>query len=701
MQTKIEKISENNNIILPDKISQNILLTDIKEITDFIKKLESKTKYIKELSNCNSKLASYILSNNIQKNRLLSVPNNIQKYKDIIQDIVKNHSTEIYNLENDFLTRIINTFDKQSNILNNKNTTEISKNKLPITQEIKTKNPLISIIVPIYNTVIYLKACLNSLINQTYKNIEIICIDDGSTDATPTVLEYYKLIDNRIKVITNKTNLGIGPSRNIGLENSNGKYVMWCDSDDTFDKKMCQIMVQYMEKYNIDVAECNFNIISNKYDQRTNYLLNLHQNKNNKLIKIDDKISYMFVALWNKIFRKSIIDKYNIRFENIPIYEDSCFIVSYYLVSNNSYRINKFLYNYNIIQNSTIDKILTENKDISNIIEIKYINKHIPTFIQKNDLKYSYKKFNDFYVKKITNIYYDFYNILEISNNILKILTPIKPLHIFFSCDNNYIPHLATCITSILKNSPEYENLYFYIIENDISEINKFKIDKLKNIKNFDIEYIKINNYELSNFYLNPNFNYISSQTYYRYLIPQIKPKLSKILYLDCDIIVRKPLSELFDTDLGNNYIGAILDGYKSDERNFVKKYKLKEYFNAGVLLINTKKWNENNITNKLIENTKNLYIDTELNDQDIINYTLKDKIKKLDIIYNLQQFSLVFEENKNYTFEKFKEITEDASIIHYTGSNKPWNSLYCRHPYAMEYFKYRQLTPFKLKKLF
>ena len=99
----------------------------------------------------------------------------------------------------------------------------------------------VSVIVPVYNTEKYLRRCLDSLVNQTLDDIEIIIIDDKSPDNSALIIdEYKKKYDNKIKVIHNKTNKGIGYNRNIGIKKSSGKYIMFIDSDDYLDRSACE-----------------------------------------------------------------------------------------------------------------------------------------------------------------------------------------------------------------------------------------------------------------------------------------------------------------------------------------------------------------------------------------------------------------------------------------------------------------------------
>ena len=108
----------------------------------------------------------------------------------------------------------------------------------------------ISIIVPVYNVELYLEKCIESIINQTYTNIEIILVDDGATDSSGNICDLYSKKDSRIKVI-HKRNGGLSDARNVGIEKAVGQYLMFVDSDDYIDKTMCEKLYNALKKQKI------------------------------------------------------------------------------------------------------------------------------------------------------------------------------------------------------------------------------------------------------------------------------------------------------------------------------------------------------------------------------------------------------------------------------------------------------------------
>ena len=113
--------------------------------------------------------------------------------------------------------------------------------------------PKISVIIPVYNTENYLKECLNSVINQTFKDIEIICVNDGSTDNSLSILEEYARTDSRIKII-NQKNQGVSSSRNNGIKSARGEYIMFLDSDDLYKPDLCEKVVEKIDSQSPDIV---------------------------------------------------------------------------------------------------------------------------------------------------------------------------------------------------------------------------------------------------------------------------------------------------------------------------------------------------------------------------------------------------------------------------------------------------------------
>ena len=129
------------------------------------------------------------------------------------------------------------------------------------------RNDLISVIVPVYNVELYLQQCIDSILNQTYSNLEIILIDDGSTDNSSIICDINLEKDHRIKVI-HKQNGGLSNARNVGVKNAQGKFVAFIDSDDYISEDYIEVLYRLICKYNADISVCRFRyVFGNVEDQ--------------------------------------------------------------------------------------------------------------------------------------------------------------------------------------------------------------------------------------------------------------------------------------------------------------------------------------------------------------------------------------------------------------------------------------------------
>lgn len=200
-----------------------------------------------------------------------------------------------------------------------------------------------SIIVPVYNVQQYLPRCIESILNQSIKDFELILINDGSTDKSGDICDLYAQKDDRI-IVVHKENGGVSSARNYGLDIAKNEYIVFVDSDDYIYKN-------YLEKLynpNVDMVLCNI-----KYDQNNNkdyYILNNNLcgefNINGEVI---DKIieSKYFCSVYSKMFKRSIIKENKIKFkENISLGEDTMFVVDYLVKSKNLEVKGDVIYNY-------------------------------------------------------------------------------------------------------------------------------------------------------------------------------------------------------------------------------------------------------------------------------------------------------------------------------------------------------------------
>lgn len=211
-------------------------------------------------------------------------------------------------------------------------------------------NPLISVIVPIYKVEKYLDRCVESIVNQTYKNIEIILVDDGSTDSCPQMCDKWAAKDNRIKVI-HKKNEGAGKARNIGLDVCNGNYVSFIDSDDYISDDYLARLYSFIDD-EIDIVECEYLIVEDN-----NALFSRSEPIANRC-DVTDALRQSILerafkqVIWNKLYKKSVISNY--RFPEHYKIDDEFW--TYKVIANckNLIHINSQLYAYRQQHNSVM-----------------------------------------------------------------------------------------------------------------------------------------------------------------------------------------------------------------------------------------------------------------------------------------------------------------------------------------------------------
>ncbi len=206
--------------------------------------------------------------------------------------------------------------------------------------------PKISVIVPIYNVEPYLEKCLDSLTSQTFKDIEIICIDDGSPDNSATIVKRYVAKDKRISLYQQK-NQGLSAARNTGLEHAKAPYIMFCDPDDYYDLTMCAKMYDAIHTHDVDMAHCGIQVEYEAFHELKESDEKYYRIKFNGEQTITPNNFFQFdVSMLNKIFKKSIIDTYDLKFPVGLRYEDACFFFMYVAVAPKTFCIQKKLYHY-------------------------------------------------------------------------------------------------------------------------------------------------------------------------------------------------------------------------------------------------------------------------------------------------------------------------------------------------------------------
>jgi len=258
----------------------------------------------------------------------------------------------------------------------------------------------ISIIVPIFNAENTLDKCIQSIIKQTYHNIEVILINDGSTDNSGNICIQYKKLDKRIKYYKTP-NQGVSHARNLGIEKSTGIFICFVDSDDIIDKNFCELLQKNIVKNNAQLAACGYKI-TRKLDNNS-IISNIASNTNIEVVT-DKKVEYLFKEykgfLWNKMYLKSIIKEKQIKLdEKIYMCEDLLFNFEYLKYVNKVAYIDNKLYVYYISKSNA--SIAINNKWFTVLEVYKKIYYNIKSYNKMLKIIFYYNYLLTLYEAKI------------------------------------------------------------------------------------------------------------------------------------------------------------------------------------------------------------------------------------------------------------------------------------------------------------
>lgn len=226
--------------------------------------------------------------------------------------------------------------------------------------------PSVSVIIPVYNAEKYLRQCLDSIVTQTLKDIEIICVDDESTDASPLILQEYANKDPRVSVIRQK-NAGAGAARNTGMHQAKGAYLSFLDADDFFEPVLLEELYLRAIQARADIVICRAKYYDNKSGDTQSSTWGIKQSSmpNQDSFSKDDFSDYLLYAFgshaWNKLFRRNFVEQEQISFQSIKTANDVFFVNSLLALANRISVIDKELIYWRANQTGS----LTSSRDKS------------------------------------------------------------------------------------------------------------------------------------------------------------------------------------------------------------------------------------------------------------------------------------------------------------------------------------------------
>lgn len=277
----------------------------------------------------------------------------------------------------------------------------------------------ITVIVPVYNTEKYLRKCLDSICNQTYKNLEIVCVNDYSTDNSISVLNEYVAKDSRIKIINHRENKGASAARNSGIDVSTGEYIYFVDSDDWLDLDYIENMYKTIEKYHANMV-LNTNILEEKCNKTKPFSWNAYTKKlpEGEFLDKITAINESQCMIWAHLYKREFLIKNNLRFPEGYIHEDEYFSYVSKILSDKLFAFYGPAYHYRQHSGSTMNlrhnKIYHYVKTFSLIYDFykahKYLNANNKIKIFRLNQMYKIETEQDFHLVKnyVMHIHDDF-----------------------------------------------------------------------------------------------------------------------------------------------------------------------------------------------------------------------------------------------------------------------------------------------------
>ena len=339
----------------------------------------------------------------------------------------------------------------------------------------------VSIIVPVYNGQEYIEQCINSIINQTYTNLEIIVINDGSIDNTINILKYFETKDSRIRII-DKENTGVSDSRNIGIIESTGQYISFADADDWLELNMIEELVDRMQEENVDAVRCNYYRQYDRKIKETKYVSNLYglenkyikkeQMKENVLDKILD--GRLPAYLWLLLVKSDIAKKIKPLNTNLAMMEDTVYFIELLINLNNIYIYDAPLYNYYYNKESASK---SEKNYIRNYENVLLVNEIINNILEENKINTIKRKeiYNTAHLKYIEYICYKTCKINQeknkLKNSLVKIVENPKVREIIFNSEISNTKIQIKMALKLMKSKKVKTLMKYYELKNILAII--------------------------------------------------------------------------------------------------------------------------------------------------------------------------------------------------------------------------------------
>ena len=486
--------------------------------------------------------------------------------------------------------------------------------------------PYVSVILTVYNTARYLRQCLNTLISQSLKNIEIICIDDASEDNSVEILHEYQKKDKRISIITASVNKGINFTRNTGLKKACGKYVVILDSDDFYEVTFLEKLYLQAQKTKADITFCGFNV----FDDEMQSVHQIDWDINRDILPTEDVFSMspkLFnltgTIIWNNLYKVEFLKQNNLKFENRLSYTDGVFSKTALLKAKRISYVDEKLVYYRVNNKNSF----SHNLSVLGAIRLIYawerllqkenlFDKYCEAFFQSSLVKmiisfrvpepYS-SLLRSFYQKHLIPKFWkdavipEYYSKLKLLDNCSDTFKRFfffkreKIIPIVLATDNCHLAETMVLLQSISeKVNPDY--FYdIYVLHNNLSEEKCFNLTLLST---GNLRVSCINMAEKCHRKIRP-------QNYCLY-IPELFAGYEKILYLDSGVLVINDLTKLIKINLQNKLVMGITKALvKSEQKRYQKVFGViqSEVLESKILMLNLEMFQQNKLIRIMSKN--------------------------------------------------------------------------------------------------
>ena len=597
------------------------------------------------------------------------------------------------------------------------------------------ENPKVSVIIPVYNTEKYLRECLDSVVNQTLKDIEIICVDDGSTDGSLAILHEYEEKDSRVKVyMQEKSNAGA--ARNVGLSKATGEYLAFLDSDDYYELFMLEHMLACAQKRVADIVVCRYHTYYESTG-KTSYScwgVKMDRLPSNIVFSYHEIEQECFSSIlgcpWNKLFKRKLVTENKLRFQEQPVFNDAFFSYSAMISTNALTVLDESLicYRSRASSDSITDrrsqymdcsyKLLRELKNFlvySGVYE-KYEQHFINYTIRLLYADYTAKNrsqeakiemgekirtwLDEFQVNgHELNYYFDLVkykelmqsNLIQGSIELTKASIAANPedaiipegytqvVPIVFSTNEKYAPYAGVAIQSILEHIRPEHFYRIYVLHTGLSD-NTIRLLEAQSTRQCSIQCLNVDILVQSKNIPLLEKAHFSIEMYYRFIIPEVLGFFHYVVYLDCDLIIERDIADIIPDDMGDKLIAAVRNPIiesRKEELSNLFQINSDNYFNSGVLVFNVTQWEVEKTSEKCFSALQNNSPQKlRYPDQDILNIVCQNRVFFLDEAWNYYWHMIYGGKELVALYRPITDrIGENFYILHFVSPVKPWST--------------------------